>query len=103
MLDTTVTIHLDNGSSIKLSVQGATILRITPSVGAGESIRARFFDVPTCAAYICRTPEAVRQLVKRAEIPYVKVGRRVQFDRDGIDRWIQMHHRSAARKSESSR
>lgn len=55
----------------------------------------RFFDVNACAAYICRSPEAVRHLVKRAEIPHFKVGRRVQFDRLKIDRWMAQTARRA--------
>jgi excisionase family DNA binding protein len=49
---------------------------------------SRYLTTPTCATYIGRTVAAVRGLVKRGQIPCVRVGRRVQFDKERIDRWM---------------
>lgn len=57
---------------------------------------ARYMSVATCATYIGRTPKAVRNLVDRSQIPYLKVGRRVQFDRERIDNWMGRHTRRGA-------
>lgn len=51
----------------------------------------RYLTVDTCAAYLGRTPKAVRRLVERGELPCIRVGRRVQFDRDKIDSWMSRH------------
>jgi excisionase family DNA binding protein len=58
--------------------------------GVGDS---RFMSVEQCAAYIGRTPRAVEGLVYRAAIPVIKTGRRVTFDRERIDRWMERHGR----------
>jgi excisionase family DNA binding protein len=51
----------------------------------------RYLSVEQCAAYIGRTPDAVRMMVKRGQLPRLKVGRKTQFDREKIDRWMQRH------------
>lgn len=50
-------------------------------------------DVAECAAYIGRSVRAVYNLVHKGHIPTVKVGRRVQFERGRIDRWLERHAR----------
>jgi excisionase family DNA binding protein len=49
----------------------------------------RYLSVEQCAAYIGRTPEAVRMMVKRGQLPRLKVGRLTQFDKEKIDRWME--------------
>lgn len=56
----------------------------------------RYLDVNTCAAYIGRTPEAVRMLAKRGQIPRIKVGRKLSFDKERIDRWMDRHAQRGA-------
>lgn len=53
----------------------------------------RFMNVEDCAAHIGRTVIAVRRLVAKGQIPTIRVGRRVQFDREKIDRWMERHAR----------
>jgi excisionase family DNA binding protein len=55
--------------------------------------QSRFLTIETCASYLGRTEHAVRYLVKTASIPYAKVGGRVQFDKDKIDRWFARQSR----------
>lgn len=56
----------------------------------------RYLTVPALATYIGRSEEAVRMLVKRGQIPTIRVGRRVQFDKEKIDRWMGRHSQRAA-------
>lgn len=49
----------------------------------------RLTDVAGVATYIGRTEDAVRTMVKRRQIPFVKIGRTLQFDLRKIDRWIE--------------
>ena len=59
----------------------------------GVKVVPRYLDVAGCAAYIGRMDKAVRHLVKQAAIPYAKIGRRVTFDTEKRDRWIERHGR----------
>jgi excisionase family DNA binding protein len=51
----------------------------------------RYLTVDACAMYLGRTSKAVRRLVERGELPCIRLGRRVQFDRVAVDRWIARH------------
>lgn len=44
-----------------------------------------------CATYLGRTVRAIEGLVRRGQIPVIRLGRRVQFDKEAIDRWIHRH------------
>ncbi len=49
-----------------------------------------FLDVKGAAAYISSTPQAIRSLVKRNDIPYHKAPNgRLLFDRDELDHWAR--------------
>ncbi len=50
---------------------------------------SRYLDVPALAAYIGRTTKAVYRLVERGDIPTIRRGRKLQFDRERIDRWME--------------
>lgn len=56
-----------------------------------NSVAPRYLTVGQCAAYLGRTPKAVYRLVEREEIPHLRIGRRVQFDKDRVDRWLERH------------
>jgi excisionase family DNA binding protein len=49
----------------------------------------RLLSVEEAAAYIGRTPSALRTMIFRAKIPVVRHGRRVQLDRLDLDDWIE--------------
>jgi excisionase family DNA binding protein len=46
----------------------------------------RYLDVAELAEYIRSTPASVRQLVHRKQLPYLKRGTRLLFDREVIDK-----------------
>jgi excisionase family DNA binding protein len=56
----------------------------------------RYMTTDQCAAYLGRTVKAVQCLVQKGHIPHFKVGRRVQFDRERIDRWMGQYARRGA-------
>lgn len=49
----------------------------------------RLTDVEGIAAYLGLSEPAVRSMVKRGQIPHVKLGRTLRFDLRKIDRWIE--------------
>lgn len=51
----------------------------------------RLLTAAEAAEYLGRTEGAVRQLVYRREIPFVKQGRVLRFDVRELDRWIDDH------------
>lgn len=57
---------------------------------------SRWMSVDQCATYIGRTPEAVRMLVKRGQIPHSRTGRKLQFDKERLDAWLGRHARRGA-------
>lgn len=48
----------------------------------------RLLNIDEAAAYIGRTPGALRQLIYRGGLPVVKLDRRVQIDREDLDKLI---------------
>ena len=54
-----------------------------------EKDDGKYLGTKGCADYIRRSPGAVRNLVMRKAIPYRKLGGRLIFLRDEIDRWIE--------------
>ncbi len=54
---------------------------------------SRYMDFEECANYIGRTRAALRGLIQRKQIPHMALGRRLQFDRITIDRWMARHSR----------
>jgi len=48
-----------------------------------------YLNVDQLASYIDSTPAGVRQMVYLKQVPYLKRGRRLLFDRLRIDRWLQ--------------
>jgi excisionase family DNA binding protein len=63
---------------------------------ARSKTESRYMNVEQCAAYIGRTPRAVYHLVENGQIPHARPGRRLQFDREKIDRWMARHARRGA-------
>jgi excisionase family DNA binding protein len=53
-----------------------------------EGNKREYFDVAKLADYIHSTPAAVRQAVYRRRLPFLKLGRRVLFDREEIDKHL---------------
>lgn len=53
------------------------------------NILPRLLSVEEAAAYLGRTPGALRQMIHRGGVPTVKIDRRVQLDRLDLDKLIE--------------
>lgn len=54
-------------------------------------VTPRYLDVAAVAAYISKSPKAVRHMVDKAHIPHIRLGRSIRFDREAIDTWMRRH------------
>ena len=48
----------------------------------------RYLNHREVAGYIRRTPDTVRVMTSKRQIPHIKYGRSVIYDRVEIDRWL---------------
>lgn len=56
----------------------------------------RYLSVEEIAVYLGRTVRAIEGLVRRGQIPVIRLGRRVQFDKEDVDRWVARHRSRGA-------
>lgn len=57
----------------------------------------RYLNFEEVAGYIRRTPLTVRVMTSKRQIPHIKYGRSVVYDRQEIDRWLAEQAVPAAR------
>jgi excisionase family DNA binding protein len=57
-------------------------------VSQEPNVEPRWFDVDTAARYLCMSRHAIYHRVSRRQIPFVKDGRTIRFDRHALDRWM---------------
>lgn len=50
----------------------------------------RLLTVSEAAAYIGRTPNALRCMIARGKVPAVRDGRAVHLDRADLDNWVEL-------------
>ena len=55
-----------------------------------QSEEPRLLSVNEGAAYIGRSPKALRHMIAAGAIPVVREGRRIYLDRSDLDQWIEM-------------
>ena len=55
---------------------------------ANPAIAPRWLDVDTAAQYLCMTRHALYHQVARLQLPFVRHGRLIRFDREALDRWM---------------
>lgn len=56
--------------------------------GSSSKSQSRLLDTRITAAYLGLSQSALRKLKARGYIPFVKINRRVMYDRVVLDRWI---------------
>ena len=66
----------------------AIATRVLARLHQGEE--PRLLSVNESAAYIGRTPKALRHMIAMGTIPAVREGSRIHLDREDLDRWIEM-------------
>ena len=69
-----------------LAPRVAQLLKENISIGKGE-IEVRYMNIEQCSIYIGRSVTAIYRLVARREIPFIRNGRTLRFDRVAIDAW----------------
>jgi excisionase family DNA binding protein len=57
---------------------------------SAESIVPRLLTVQQAAAYLSTSVHAVRQLQWGREIPSLKIGKRLLFDKKDLDRYVDL-------------
>lgn len=55
-----------------------------------KSEEPRLMSVNEAAAYIGRTPKALRHMIASGSIPVVREGSRLHLDRVDLDQWIEL-------------
>jgi excisionase family DNA binding protein len=55
-----------------------------------HSDERRLLNVRDAAAYIGRTPKALRHMIAAGAVPAIREGSRIHLDRADLDRWIEM-------------
>jgi len=71
----------------------AVAARIAARLNAGQ--QPRLLSVKDAAAYIGRTPKALRHMIADGAVPTVREGGRIHLDRTDLDRWIEMRRTAA--------
>jgi excisionase family DNA binding protein len=54
-----------------------------------QTDQPRLFTVNEAAAYLGRTPKAIRHMIANGAIQTVREGSRVHLDRADLDRWVE--------------
>ena len=52
-------------------------------------IEPRWLDIDTAAKYLCMTRHALYHQVARVQLPFIRHGRLLRFDRLALDRWLE--------------
>lgn len=58
-------------------------------------MESRGVTVQEAAAYLSTTVPAIRRLISKRELPYLKLGKRFILDRQDLDKWIERRKRTA--------
>lgn len=72
----------------------ASSASIDPRAGL---IEPRYMGLDAAATYLGVTPKALRHYVHRRTVPFSRIGRRLLFDRQALDRWIARRSLQVAR------
>lgn len=59
-------------------------------------VSTRYLNVAGAAAYLSLSEDAIRHMVKRRELPFSKLGKRVRFKVDDLDHLMHQHRVEAS-------
>ncbi len=62
---------------------------VKPAKGMFNPLHARLFPLKEAAVYLGRTPRGMRELYWAGKIPIVRDGKKIYFDRQDLDGYIQ--------------
>ena len=54
-----------------------------------SNVSVRYMTIQQCSVYIGRSVTAIYRLVARRQIPFIRNGRNLRFDKVAIDAWQQ--------------
>lgn len=58
---------------------------------------SRYLSVAQLAEYApALTQKAIYHLVADGKIPHIRLGRKIQFDKEKVDRWMERHSQRGA-------
>jgi len=60
-----------------------------PITRTSPTIEPRWLDIDTAAKYLCMTRHALYHQVARVQLPFIRHGRLLRFDRLALDRWFE--------------
>ena len=60
-----------------------------PIARTRSSIEPQWLDIDTAAKYLCMTRHALYHQVARVQLPFIRHGRLLRFDRLALDRWLE--------------
>jgi excisionase family DNA binding protein len=64
--------------------------------GPEVTVQGRYLSVAQLAEYVpALTQKAIYHLVADGKIPCIRLGRKIQFDKEKIDRWMERHSHRA--------
>ena len=75
--------HLQNGSNGSGSNGNGRVPSVAPKIAV------RLMTIDQAATYLGRSTLALYHLKSRREIPFVKHGRNLRFDRNALDKWLE--------------
>ena len=52
-------------------------------------MNAGYLTVGQAAEYLSVTEAALRAMIRRRDIPFIRMGRRIRFDVNVLDRWMR--------------
>lgn len=64
------------------------VARLLPYLNNGGEPQSRLIDTKIAAVYLGISQSALRKLKARGYIPFVKINKRVMYDRIVLDKWI---------------
>jgi excisionase family DNA binding protein len=70
---------------------------MTPSPTPPASTAGRLLDLEGAAKYLHDSPRHVRSLWERREIAAIRIGRKIRFDPEDLDRYIDSQRVKALR------
>jgi predicted DNA-binding transcriptional regulator AlpA len=81
-----------NGASGKTAIRTSAI-QPDPIDSSGADLKRKLLDIKELEQRYGFKRWTIRSLCSQRKIPHIKIGRRVYFDVDAIEAWLQEHAR----------
>ncbi len=71
-----------------MASQKSSFTPVVQSPTVTTEATARLLTIQQAASYLAASPWAIRRLLMRRVLPYVKVGKRFNITREDLDAWV---------------